>query len=72
MKNLKHLKTYNERNTELDHTFDQKQAVFVTEHLLKIFYNQRKKLSSKFKQAGEAGEKTRWVSQMDNIAYSYL
>lgn len=62
MKNLKNLKSYNESlNQRLENSHARKKKqVFVTEHLPQAYYQQKKKLMPKFRQAREAGEQTRW------------
>jgi len=63
LKNLKNLKDYNNDRKlqfELSSCREKAQQVYITEHLPKIFYYQKKKLNSKFKEARKAGNKTRW------------
>ena len=68
MANLKHLKPYNEALKRFDHeartnykteTMKPKK-VFVAEHLPQKFYEQKMNLMSKFKEAREAADRTRW------------
>ena len=68
MANLKHLKPYNEGLKRFDHeartnykTETMKlKKVFVSEHLPQKFYEQKMNLMSKFKEAREAVDRTRW------------
>ena len=69
MANLKYLKPYNEALKRFDHeartnykTEKMKpKKVFVAEHLPQKFLEQKMNLMSKFKDAREAGNRTRWV-----------
>ena len=67
MSNLGNLKAYNEsqklkanESTESCDLQIRKTPVFITEHLPKQFYNQKKRLMPKFKEARQAGQKTSW------------
>ena len=68
MKNVKHLKTYNESLNQT--TFEPgtsfraksmtKSNFFITDHFPQKFYEQKMNLMTKFKESRVAGDRTRW------------
>ena len=58
MKATKHLKEYN--NAIRSKNYSNNSSVYITDHLPKLYYQQKKKLLPQFKQAKSFGKKTIW------------